>query len=97
MRAGKCSSAERVAIARLTARLRQTPILWALRCFQRERTYLFLGGNMQESEVKRVKADPKQKIQRDPSMDAQNRGEEKDAAEPKPLNNEVPIIQRYSE
>lgn len=52
---------------------------------------------MQESEVKRVRPEPKQKIQRDPSMDAQNRGEEKDAAEPTPLNKEVPIIQRYSE
>ena len=52
---------------------------------------------MQESEVKRVKPDPNQKIQRDPSMNAQNRGEEKDATEPTPLNKEVPIIQRYSE
>ncbi|HEX7862542.1 MAG TPA: hypothetical protein VF773_19565 [Verrucomicrobiae bacterium] len=47
--------------------------------------------------MKRVRPEPKQKIQRDPSMDAQNRGEEKDAAEPTPLNKEVPIIQRYSE
>jgi hypothetical protein len=55
------------------------------------------GGNMRQSEVKRVKPDPKKNIQRDPSMNAQNHGEEKDATEPTPLNKEVPIIQRYSE
>jgi hypothetical protein len=52
---------------------------------------------MQESEVKRIKTRSKKKIQRDRDMNAQNRGEEKDATEPTPLNKEVPIIQRYSE
>ena len=49
---------------------------------------------MQESEVKRVQPDLKQEIQRDPSMNAQNRGAEVEA---EPQNEEVPIIQRYSE
>jgi hypothetical protein len=52
---------------------------------------------MQKTEVKRVKPDPKKKLPRDPSMKAGTRGGDKQSADQSPDNQEVPIIQRYSE
>lgn len=52
---------------------------------------------MQQSEVKRVKPDPKKKVPRDPSMKAGTRGGDEESSEQSPENQEPPIIQRYSE
>ena len=51
---------------------------------------------MQESEVKRVKAQRK-KIARDPSLKGGARGGDEAARTKPPENEEAPIIQRYSE
>ena len=51
---------------------------------------------MRKSEVKRVKPEPNQKEQSDPNLDARNKGKET-KPEPAPFDQEVPIIQRYSE
>ena len=53
---------------------------------------------MQETEVKRIKANAKRKnVPRDPSMKGGARGGDEAASTKAPENEEPPIIQRYSE